>query len=143
MGKRANITGRHACGDTHEVVTVEGGPSTYRREPCDECPWRKDLRAGAFPAEAFRHSANTAHDASLHMFGCHMSPSNRPQTCAGFILKNSVHNLGVRIATSSGRIDPSKVSSRVPLYDSYREMAVANGVSADDPALAKCRSDKD
>lgn len=139
--KRAKITARHPCDENHEVVTVTGGGFAYRREPCDECPWRKDRPVGTFPAEAYRRSANTAEDAATHMFSCHMAGSGRPQTCAGFLLKNSANHLGVRIAILSGRVDMAKVSSKVELYDSYRDMAVANGVTPDDPALARCRGD--
>lgn len=120
------------------VFSVEGGGGGYRRTPCPTCPWRRDAPLGAFPPEVYRHSAHTAHDAADRMFGCHSSTPRRPSTCAGFILR-SPHNLMLRLAVIRGRIDPSKVSSPVPLYTDYVEMAVRNGVPADDPALALCR----
>lgn len=133
------ITSRRHADDNHDVVTVEGGGHAYRREPCPDCPWRLDAETGAFPAEAFRFSANTAHDMSTHRFGCHMSGTEKPATCAGFLLTGATHNLAVRLDQMKGRIDLDQVHSDAPLYASYREMAEANGVPADDPALEKCR----
>jgi hypothetical protein len=45
------------------------------------------------------------------------------------------HNLRLRLA----RIDRSTIRADGPLYKDYREMAVANGVPEDHPALAKTR----
>jgi hypothetical protein len=124
----------------NQVVSLSGGGGGYRRKPCDKCPWRVD-QTGAFPAEAFRHSASMAYDAAQSMFSCHMSGCDKPATCAGFLLKNAVHNVGVRLASMTGRIDPSKVINpdKVELHQNYRAMAVANGVPADDPVLDACR----
>jgi hypothetical protein len=57
--------------------------------------------------------------------------------CAGFLLQSAAHNLSVRMA----RQDFSHVLSRYPLFATYREMAIANGVDPDDPALRNCRDD--
>lgn len=112
-------------------------------KPCADCPWRKDAPIGRFPAEAFRLSAKTAYDASDRTFACHMAGSIEPKTCAGFLLSNSVNNLAVRVAMLKGQYNPDDVSSDVPLYESYREMAIANGVPEDDPMIAPCRADWD
>lgn len=62
--------------DDHQVVTLSGCDGRfYRRKPCPNCPWRLDQTTGRFPAEAFRHSAETAYDMSDHRFGCHMTRS--------------------------------------------------------------------
>jgi hypothetical protein len=134
------ITNIRTADKNHQVVTVNGGGHAYRRKPCAECPWRRDAPIGAFPAEAYRHSANTAYDMSQRKFACHMSGSEKPATCAGFLLRGAEHNLAVRLGLMRSAIDMSKVSSDVDLFDSYREMAEANGVAADEPALAPCRS---
>jgi hypothetical protein len=83
---RAHVVAVNPAGPDHQVVTVEGGNSTYRRTVCAECQWRLD-QTGKFPSEAFRHSANTAYDQSMHQFACHMSGSEKPATCAGFLLR--------------------------------------------------------
>lgn len=131
--------------ENHQVLTLKGantGKAVYRRKPCAECPWRKDAALGAFPAEAYRHSAETAHDLSNHLFSCHMSGANEPATCAGFLLRGAEDNLSVRMAIFDGRYDPSQVTDGgVELYEGYRSMAIANGVPADDPAIAHCRGE--
>lgn len=146
MKRPAKVIGRRLAGKDHAVMTVHGGGGTYRREPCAKCPWRKDA-VGEFPAEAFRHSANTATDgaralgdidAAMHTFGCHDSGARKPATCAGYILR-SHDAIGWRIGVSTGEFDPAMVSSSVPLFDNYYEMAVANGVPPDDPALRGCK----
>ena len=131
---------RRMAGPDHAVVELHGGLSTYRRTPCDGCPWIV-ANTGDFPAEAFKHSAGTAFDASMHTFACHESGQKAPATCAGFLLRNSVHNLAVRLQQSKGVIDLAAVSDGGhELHDSYRDMAVANGVPPDDPAIADCRA---
>jgi hypothetical protein len=115
------------------------GAYSYRRAPCAECPWRKDSPVGAFPAEAYRISASTAYDMADNVFACHMSGSECPATCAGFLLQGADHNLAVRMRLASGVLDPGSIRSDVELYGSYREMAEVNGVDPDDPVLARCR----
>jgi len=142
MGTRKiTIIGTHVASDEFGVTTVvsHGGKTAYRRKPCAECPWRKDVTTGVFPPEAFRHSASTARDMADRTFGCHMSTTKAPTTCAGFLLMNAEHNLSVRLSLIRGDYDPRKVGSDAPLYGSYREMAIENGVDPADEALAECR----
>lgn len=74
-------------------------------------------------------------------FACHMAGKDEPLTCAGFLLRGSMHNLLIRLGQMRGAIDFDKISAGgAQLYDSYRAMAIANGVEADDPALKPCRS---
>lgn len=113
----------------------------YCKKPCPECPWRTDVPTGHFPPERFAVLAHTAYDISTVMFGCHQSPEGAEFACAGFMLKGAIHNLGVRFAIRDGRIDPRQISSPYPLFDSYREMAIANGVDPFDSSLELCRDD--
>lgn len=145
------IINRRLAGDNHAVITVTGGGHRYRREVCPTCPWRIDA-VGEFPADAFRHSANTGTDGAKvsitsvddasHTFGCHASGAGKPATCAGYILSGS-DGIGWRIAVVLGKFDPGQVRATAPLFDSYYEMAVANGVPPDDPALNACRPWRD
>ena len=89
------------AGSDHAVTTVTGGMKSYRREPCQECPW-KVANTGLFPAKAFEHSANTAYDLSDHQFGCHESGTGKPATCAGFLLHGADRGLLVFSAISDG-----------------------------------------
>lgn len=99
---------------------------------------------GEFPAEAFRHSASTAYDMAPNTFACHQSGTVKPAVCAGFLLRNSDNNLGVRMMLMRGDLDREQVhDGGAELFSSYREMAVANGVDPSDLALAECRADYD
>ena len=141
MKRRSKIVSTHACDENHQVVSVStDGGGAFRTSPCAECPWRLDAPIGAFPVEAYRHSARCAYDMAGNMFACHMAGAEKPQTCAGFVLSRSAeHNMGVRWAIIKGRLYFGTISSDVPTYETYREMAVANGVDPDDPALRPCR----
>lgn len=133
--KAHRITNVRPAGDSHQVVTVEGRSNgAHRKQPCATCPWRVDA-VGEFPAEAFKHSASTAYDMSGSVFSCHESGSVKPATCAGFLLRGADHNLAMRL-----RGYPQDVTDGgTELHESYRAMAVANGVPADDPVLQECR----
>jgi len=136
--KTVTVTNIRPAGADHQVLTVEGGNGAYRKQPCPDCPWRKDA-VGKFPAEAFKHSANTAYDMSQHTFGCHQSGKAKPTTCAGFLLRGAEHNMLVRIGAMKGRFKDDVTDGGHELHDSYRAMAIANGVPSDDPVLLPCR----
>lgn len=138
---RARVTRTRMAGADHAVLTVEGGRGDqYRREPCPTCPWRIDA-VGEFPAAAFKHSASVAYDMAFNTFACHASRKARPATCAGFLLRNSINNLAVRMKVGRNLIDMNQVhDGGHALHASYRAMAVANGVDPADPVLAPCRA---
>lgn len=142
MARQTRVTNVRPAGVDHQVVTVEGGRSgIYRREPCSKCPWRCDA-VGEFPAEAFKHSASTAYDMAPNTFACHSSGVEKPAVCAGFLLRNSENNLGVRLMLSRGELELGQVhDGGHELFESYRAMAVANGVDECDPVLTACRAD--
>lgn len=142
MGERRKGVGREtrtrAAGPDHQVLTVEGGKrgeDDYCKTPCPKCPWRKDA-VGEFPAEAFRHSAETAYDMSSRVFACHAAGAERPMACAGFLLSESAdHNLSVRFSRiKRGGLEDVDAGG-LELFTTYREMAEANGVDPHDPVL--------
>ncbi len=106
-------------------------------KPCAECPWRRDVPVGKFPVERFETLAATAYDMSGQVFACHMSKEGGEFACAGFILQSSAHNMACRMA----RMSFDDVSSPYPLFETYREMAIANGVDEDSYDLENCRDD--
>ncbi|KVD04387.1 DUF6283 family protein [Burkholderia ubonensis] len=138
MKAKAEITQVRPAGPDHQVVTVEGGKSTYRRVPCPKCPWRLDA-VGEFPAEAFRHSASTAYDMAQNTFACHDSGSKKPALCAGFLLRGADHNLAIRLKMIEGRSFGDVTDGGNELFENYRAMAVANGCDPSEPVLAPCR----
>lgn len=135
---KARITDIRPADDQNQVVTVVGDEGGYRRTPCVGCPWRKD-QTGSFPAEAFRHSANTAYDMSDRGFGCHESGTAKPVLCAGFLLRGAEHNLRIRLRQMGGEGFLDLTDGGHDLHGDYVEMAIANGVPEDDPALRSCR----
>ncbi len=134
------------CSEEYGVTTLRTSGSEryiHQKTPCAQCPWRMDVPTGVFPAKAFRTSAPTSYDASMRTFSCHMA-GFAASTCAGFLLRHSDHNVAVRISQATGRIDLKQLSDGgFPIYRSYREMAVANGVDPEDPVLAECRGNDD
>lgn len=104
------------------------------KRTCPECPWRTDVEVGRFPPERFIALAHTAEDMAGMVFACHKSPEGAEFACAGATLRMD-HNLRLRL---SG-IDRSTIQADGPLFDTYRDMAVANGVPKDHPALRRTR----
>jgi hypothetical protein len=103
-----------------------------------------DVPAGVFPPDAFRESAPTAYDGAIKTFGCHMNKVPATATCAGFLLRHGENNIGVRLSISGDRINLDEIEDGgVPIYPSYREMAISNGVAADDPVLDEVRGNDD
>lgn len=140
-GKKPKIVRVRLAGENHQVVTIHGkadGDRGYCLTPCATCPWRKDA-VGEFPAEAFKISAHTSYDQSLVTFACHSSGGDRPRDCAGFIVKGSLHNVRARMNRAKGQYQDVTDGGH-NLFDSYREMAIANGVDPNDPILKPCRS---
>jgi hypothetical protein len=134
--KTTVVTATRVADENHVVHTINGGGGDYCRKPCAQCPWRVD-QSGEFPPEAFRISANTAEDMATHTFACHMRGTEKPATCAGFLVRGAHDNFTVRIRRGRGEMLDVEDGGLL-LHPSYVEMAVANGVPRKDPALAKC-----
>lgn len=113
-----------------------------RRRPCANCPWRLDVEPGEFPPDRYRALAACARDLSNVTFTCHKTTEQRPMACAGFLEAGATHHLSVRIAYMSGQLEKLDRSGGYEFHPNFRAMAVANGVPADDPALADCRDDQ-
>lgn len=105
--------------------------------PCAECPWRKDVAPGKFPPDRYIELARTAYDMARSVFACHMGKEDGLFACAGFVLQSSAHNLSCRQAGMPFQ----DVRSPYPLFRTYREVAIANGVRPGHPALTHCRDD--
>lgn len=142
VSRKAEFVRIRPVDDDHQVVTMSSRSqdgASYCRRPCADCPWRKDA-VGVFPPLAFKHSAETAFDMATHTFACHTAGSANTKICAGFLLRGADHNLTVRLRRMRGAIGNDVTDGGHELHPGYRSMAVANGVPADDPALAGCRS---
>ena len=113
-----------------------------RDRPCPECPWQRKAPPGKFDADRYRQLAGTARQTMDGVFACHMSAEGGEIACAGYLATTGATSIRVRVWFAAGLVDLHAIdaAAREPdypdLYGSYAEMAVANGVPADDPALA-------
>lgn len=131
------VTRVRAAGPDHHVITIEGGKRSYRRKPCESCPWRIDA-TGQFPAECFRATAPTAYNDAQATFACHESGARKPALCAGFLLHGAEHNATMQRKKTQGARFADVKDGGHRLHATFRAMAIANGVSSDDPVLAAC-----
>ena len=109
------------------------------KQPCVECPWRVDVPVGHFPPKRYVALANTAYNLSAHIFACHKTSDEKVMACAGFLCHGADHNMSVRMAYIQGRLTRDFTNGGYELFEDYREMAIANGVDEDNPALRGCR----
>lgn len=108
--------------------------------PCRECPWQRSAEPGKFPAERYVELVKTCRPdgrgwpplPGSAMFGCHLGDPGTGEdlACAGWLAVEGNNHMGVRLAIAQGRL-PMEALQPGPnwpeLYDSYEEMAVANG----------------
>lgn len=125
--------------DQWGVVTVAStDPRAAQPAPCagaEPCPWRRDAPPQQFPAQAYRDSAATSLPGATSLFGCHSSTREHPLICAGWLLRGAQHHDGIQRALADGTLTLPELPAGVDLYDSYQDMATANGVDPNDPAL--------
>jgi hypothetical protein len=108
----------------------------YQDRPCNNCPFRADIPAGEFPPERFAALRNTVGERgreaglSAPIFACHKSTPGRDRACAGWLATCGYSHLRVRLAVAT-RALPGRMMEPGPdwpeLYNSYDEMAAANG----------------
>lgn len=104
----------------------------HAARPCGECPWRRDVPAGKFPAcryDALRETAGEpGREAPLGapIFACHLSTEGRDRACAGWLATVGREHIGIRLAVATGALPPETLEAKPgwpPLWDSYDEMA--------------------
>ncbi len=92
--------------------------------PCRDCPWRRDVKPGKFPPQKFEQWAESCEPGFGAFFQCHQ----KPVVCVGYLMcPDSLNNNRVRMALIKKQLNPQRLSSKAPLYESYVEMAAANG----------------
>ncbi|MFI0219915.1 DUF6283 family protein [Streptomyces lydicus] len=133
------VLARRPADDVWGVTTIaHDGVPTAPKRPCggvEPCPWRRDAPRGQFPATAFELSAPTSQPGSTRRFGCHSSAPAHPKVCAGWLLRGTEGNEQIQELLTSGRLNRPELPDGVELYDSYTEMAIANGVEPTHQAL--------
>jgi hypothetical protein len=129
---------RPAGGEWGVFTVASTDPRAAQPRPCagaEPCPWRRDAPPAQFPAQAYRDSAATSQPGATSRFGCHSSTQQRPLICAGWLLRGAQHHDQVQQALADATLTLPELPDGIELYDSYQEMAVANGVDPGDPAL--------
>lgn len=99
-----------------------------RSETCTECPWRRDVAVGHFPPERYVSLRRTCEQGFNNVFACHQTAEGHETVCVGYLMVDGLNNFRVRLAVIQGQYDPKMLKATGPLYESFREMAVANGV---------------
>lgn len=121
-------------------------PLAHCTRPCTKCPWRRDVASSEFGADRYVDLSCTVGAPGREvpvggpMFACHLSAEDREKACAGWLAVAGWNHLGVRYAVISGRLDPRALAPGddwPQLYESYAEMAEANGALVDGEASAE------
>jgi uncharacterized protein DUF6283 len=98
---------------------------------CDECPWRTDVPVGRFPPERYEAlSSSVEQGFGNKMFACHKSPEDNMLACVGYVMNQlevNIPNFELRMALADGKIDPDKMQLVGPQYETFEQMAEANG----------------
>jgi len=105
------------------------------RQPCLSCPWRLDQDARDIPNFSLTLAESLAGTCPDHrgmgpdfgapLFACHQSKVGAEVHCAGWLARVGHAHPGVRLAVTSGRLDPSHLepgSDWPALHDSYAEV---------------------
>ncbi|WP_435852070.1 DUF6283 family protein [Streptomyces rubradiris] len=100
---------------------------------------RRSLRAG--PAAGVRATApGNRLGGPAGWLNCHSSTAARPLLCARWLLVGADGNDTVLEMIRTGVLPWPELPAGVELYDSYAEMAIANGVDPVLPTLVECWS---
>lgn len=81
-------------------------------EPCRTCPYRRDVPAGLWdPVEYHKLIAYDVDTSSqpIGVFLCHYTNSDNPTLCRGWLAVGGWELLGVRLAVTTGHLDPAEV----------------------------------
>src|SRR3954467_54109 len=99
--------------------------------PCQSCPYRRDVPSGVWSSTEY--AKLVAYDAPtyaqpLALFQCHQNGADdgRARVCAGWVGCHGQELLALRLAVSTGRLDPLVMGYRttVALFASGRDAAV-------------------
>jgi hypothetical protein len=116
--------------ETYEEAVASTHESTgfAMKRTCDECPFRKDVPVGKFPPERYQALESTCREGGFPaMFACHKTLEGHEKACAGFLIVHGLDNNRCRIQAIMGAWTPGEQVATGPLYESFDEMARANG----------------
>ncbi|WP_430982009.1 DUF6283 family protein [Burkholderia stabilis] len=89
-------------------------------KPCASCPWRRAAGAEDIPnfdldlaeklADTCPDHRGMGPDFGASMFACHQSRQGEEFACAGWLAKVGHRHPAVRLAVTSGRLDPTALA---------------------------------
>ncbi len=98
-------------------------------QPCNNCPYRKDAPLAHWAVEEYEDLLEKEADPMGAVYGCHKANGS---ICVGWLMKQDENNLpSIRLRLELSREGVTReyldsLKSPSPLYDSVREMAIAN-----------------
>jgi hypothetical protein len=105
------------------------------RQPCSNCPWRRDAPREYWDPQHFKDIAVSCRDDGLSQMLCHCAGDLPPEQardviCQGWVRVVGLDAIGVRLAAMRGAVTPEELEDvdRPDLFDSFEEMMDANGV---------------
>ena len=108
------------------------------REPCDNCPWRRDAPTGEWTREHFRQVRDRCLGVGILPMTCHKAKSRPPEEwaglyCAGWARINP-DAPGVKVLIGEGIIQYGDLEplDLAQFYESFEEMVTSNGLSVVD-----------
>ncbi|MDQ8034101.1 MAG: DUF6283 family protein [Bordetella sp.] len=117
------------------------------QRPCPSCPWRVDQGAKDIPHFSLplaEQLARTCPDERGHgpdfgapLFACHQSRPGAEVHCAGWLASVGHAHPGVRLAITSGRLDPGSLAPEPDwprLHTDYAQVLEKLRRTADPPA---------
>lgn len=112
---------------------MRGDPLPRVKRPCDECPWRTTAEPGRFTRERWESLSASSYDPELGspqngapLFACHKTDEGRDRTCAGWLAKDGLRHVGIRLALTFGQvpIEACRPGEGWPdLFDTLRDAA--------------------
>ncbi|MYM61609.1 hypothetical protein GTG28_20625 [Vibrio sp. OCN044] len=112
-------------------------PKYFAPKPCKHCPWKRSSKVGGgdipnFSLSLMRNLASTAKGGAVHdrdqfrkIFACHDSKEGSECACAGYVARDGLHNLNVRLLAIQNDVDLTSIireAEKHELYDSFEEM---------------------
>lgn len=111
--------------------------------PCASCPYRQDVPSGIWAAEEYAKLPAYDNDTWAQpqgLFLCHQTGSDDPgaRLCAGWVGCHGGQLLALRLAVTSGRVDPTVFEYRTaaPLFASGAAAAAHGMADVESPSVA-------
>lgn len=98
----------------------------HARHPCKTCPFRRELRGGAFPPDLLDETVGVNLRQGQYAHRCHVTlGADTENVCVGFlrfVTDNQIHNSMVQFGQRLGVIDLTRLSSDVPICSTWDEV---------------------